>query len=117
MSYVLRTILPTAIVDHVKLYTGEGVWRKNKYINIHRICRDDPRYDMLRKRPRIRQIINDGTTYDSPFRGCAWFKLPNNKFMVITVRQGKSWHNQPSVYGYLWEMHYNNNISTVYLGL
>lgn len=116
MSYVLRSKLPAAIVDHVKLYTGEGYWRKNKYVNIHRIPSDDPRYEMLRCRPKIRQIINEASTPENPLRGAVWFKLSNNNFMMITVRNGTSWSTQTRVHGYLWEMHYNGNVSTVFLG-
>ena len=116
MTYVLRSKLPAVIVDHIKLYTGEGFWRKNKYVNIHRIPSDDPRYEMLRRRPKIRQILNEASTPESPLRGAAWFKLPNNKFMMITVRKGKSWHTNMSIHGCLWEMHYNEQVSTFYIG-
>lgn len=116
MTYVLRSKLPAAIVDHVKLFTGEGIWRKGRYINIHRIPRDDPRYEMLRRQPKIRQILNEASTTDNPLRGAVWFKLPNNKFMMITVRHGKAWYNGGSLYGCLWEMHYNKEVSTIYLG-
>jgi len=60
--------------------------------------------------------LNEASTPETPLRGAVWFKLPNNKFMMITVRHGKAWHTGGSLYGYLWEMHYNKNVSTVYLG-
>jgi len=36
--------------------------------------------------------------------------------MMITVRHGKAWHTGGSLYGCLWEMHYNKRVSTLYLG-
>ena len=57
MTYVLRSKLPVELVDYVKLFTGEGVWRNGKYINIHRIPKLDYRYEMLLSRPKIKQII------------------------------------------------------------
>ena len=116
MSYVLRSILPTYLVDHIKLYTGEGAWRNGKYINIHRIPLNDPRYEMLRKRPKIKQLINEASTPEQPLRGCAWFKTPSNKFMVITVRYGRSWYMTPTRYGHFWEMHYDKTVVESYIG-
>ena len=92
------------------------MWRKGKYVNIYRIPRDDPRYEMLRCRPMIRQVINESSSREYPLRGSVWFKLPNKKFMVITVRNGKSWYSQPSIYGLIWEMHYDGKTCSVYLG-
>lgn len=116
MSYVFRSYLPVSIIDHVKLYTGEGFWRKNKYINVYRIPKDDPRYEMLQARPKIKQLINDASTIGDPLRGAVWFKLPNQKFVVITVRYGRSWGVSPAIYGTFWEMHYNSNYQRYYIG-
>lgn len=116
MTYVLRSKLPSYVVDHIKLFTGEGAWRNGKYINIHRIPSDDPRYEMLRRRPKIKQLCNDSYLPEQSLRGCTWFKTSENKFMVITVRYGRSWHTAPSRYGHFWEMHYDKNVVERYLG-
>lgn len=105
MSYVLRSIIPRECVDIIKEYTGEGCWRNGKYINIHRISRNDFRYKMLLKRPRIRQL-----KYRCPtsFKcGSAWFKLQNGKFMVINVLNGEFWNGLGYESGDLLEIHYN----------
>jgi hypothetical protein len=105
MSYVLRSVLPTECVDIIKEYTGEGCWRNGKYINIHLIPKDDFRYKMLLKRPRIRQLKYN---CPAPFKcGSAWFKLQNGKFMVINVLNGNFWNGVFYEYGDLLEIHYN----------
>ena len=106
MSYVLRSMLPAYIVDHIKLYTGEGIWLNNKFIHIHRIKRDDLRYDMLRRLPKIKQVINAFGSTEHPLRGCAWFKVDGKKHMVITVKYGR-YHNFPYTENYYWEMYYD----------
>ena len=105
MSNVLVTKLPKYIVDHIKLYTGEGCWRNGKYINIHRIPKNDFRYSMLKKRRSIKQI--KANSVDNYFYGCSWFKLENGKFVVINVGYMRSWIENHYVEGYIWEMHYN----------
>jgi len=108
MTHVLRSKLPVALVDHVKLYTGEGVWRNNKYIHIHRIARDDFRYTILKRMPKIKQVMNASDSPDHPKRGCVWFKMSNGKFMVITVRHAYVHITQNrSIKTHVWEMHYN----------
>jgi hypothetical protein len=115
MSYVLRSKLPSTVVDVVKLYTGEGCWRNGKYIHIHRISSDDPRCVMLLKKPRIKQVKNEHN--DHPIKGCAWFKLDNGKFVVINVRYTYVWiGHQTHIRGYVWEMHYNEKQTSIYLG-
>jgi len=105
MTCVLRCVLPAYIVDIIKEYTGEGCWRNGKYINIHRIPRDDSRYQMLQRRPKIRQLKYD--TVGDLKAGSAWFKLPNNKFVVINVLKGRCWINDHYEVGDFWEMRYN----------
>ena len=110
MTHELRKKLPSEIVDIIKLYTGEGCWRNGKYINIHKIPKNDPRYTMLRKRPRIKQLIYDSTEKWS--NGVTWFKLDTGKFVVINVGQMKVWNGTQFERGYFWEMHYNQNKNT-----
>ena len=105
MTSQLITMLPHAIVDHIKLFTGEGCWRNGRYIHIHRIPRDDPRYEMLLRKPKIKQLSNN-FNYDVPKRGTTWFKLPNNKFMVINVQHIIS-ENGIRYDSYVWELYYN----------
>ena len=106
MSYVLRSKLPAYVVDHVKLYTGEGLWRNNKFIHIHRISRNDLRYAMLKRLPKIKQVFNDFYQKDHPLRGCTWFKVDGKKHMVITVKYGR-YHGHLHTENYYWEMFYN----------
>ena len=107
MTSQLITMLPHYIVNHIKLFTGEGWWRNGKYIHIHRIPRNDLRYELLLRRPKIKQIHN-GSVDDGKLIGAAWFKLPTNKFMVIYVIY-KKFINGIFYDGYIWELHYNGN--------
>jgi len=104
MSCVLRIVMPACVVDIIKEYTGEGCWRNGKYIHIHRIPKNDARYQMLKKRPRIKQLSYD--TVGDLKAGCTWFKLPNNKFVVINVLKGRCWINDRYEVGDFWEMNY-----------
>jgi hypothetical protein len=105
MSHVLKIRLGEDIHSIIKLYTGEACWRNGKYIHIHRIPKDDPRYEMLRKKPRIRQIKSCYTL--NSLMGRSWFKLKNGKFMVISVLYSREWGPGNYIEGYFWEMHYN----------
>jgi hypothetical protein len=112
MSFVLRSKLPLDVVNYIKLFTGEAMWYKGRFILIHRIPKSDFRFSLLRTLPKNRQLCNDN--HDHPKRGCAWFKLDNGKFVVITVRYA---HLTPHGYpnGYVWEMHYNEKVTCIYL--
>ena len=113
MAYVLRSVLPCHVIDIIKEFTGDGCWRNGRYINIHRIPNDDPRYQMLRRRPKIRQLNYD--PIGDLKAGCAWFKLPNNKFVVINVLKGRCWINDRYEVGDFWEMRYNGQKIISYL--
>lgn len=108
MTHVLRSVLPAFIVDVIKEFTGEACWRRGKFIHIHRIPRNDFRYIMLLGRPKIKQVNYD--SLGNVKAGCAWFKLPNNKFVVINVIHGEHWVNDRYVKGDIWEMCYNGTI-------
>jgi hypothetical protein len=105
MSNVLIIKLPKYIVDIIKLYTGEGCWRNGKYIHIHRIPKDDCRYKMLLKRPKIKQICYDSSSSEKA--GCVWFKLHTGKFIVINVKYGYYWNGVINIRGTFMEIHYN----------
>lgn len=114
MTHVLRIKLPVEIVDHIKLYTGEGVWRNGKYINIHRIPKDDWRRELLIKRPMIKQVHNG--TFSHPLRGLAWFKLSSGKFMIITSKYSHEWIGGANYYnGFIWEMQYKDEKTIKYI--
>lgn len=84
MTDVLRIKLPTDVVNIVKLYTGETKIRNG--VSISQIKKNDRRYSMLLRRPRIRQLncATRFTSYDR--RGSAWFKNPdNNRHVIISV--------------------------------
>jgi hypothetical protein len=111
MTSQLITKLPHFIVNHIKLFTGEGWWRNGKYIHIHRIPRDDPRYEMLLRRPKIKQLSNN-FNITVPFRGTTWFKLPNNKFMVINVQHVHE-INGMHYNTFVWELYYNEKKTVI----
>jgi hypothetical protein len=112
MTSLLICKLPVEIVDHVKLYTGEGEWRNGRYVNIHRIPNDDSRYTMLKKIPKVRQLILD---FSNKTRiGCVWFKFPNNKFVVINKGSGTFWNGYYHINGCFCEMYYNQERTLQY---
>ena len=110
MTEMLQYWLPKEIVDIIKLYTREGCWRNGKYINIHRIPKNDFRYAMLEKKPKIRLLKYDSS--NSALMGSTWFKLYTGKFVVLNVKEKKF---GASIY-YLWEMHYNQNVTARIVG-
>uniref|UniRef100_A0A6C0JYH8 Uncharacterized protein n=1 Tax=viral metagenome TaxID=1070528 RepID=A0A6C0JYH8_9ZZZZ len=110
MTHVLRIVLPTVVVDIIKEFTGEACWRRGKFIHIHRIPRNDFRYTMLQRRPKIKQVNYDAV--GNVKAGCAWFKLPNNKFVVINVIHGLYWNNGYYIKGDIWNMCYNGTTIT-----
>jgi len=105
MTHVLRIVLPAVVVDIIKEFTGEACWRRGKFIHIHRIPRNDFRYIMLQRRPKIRQLQYDPV--GDLKVGSTWFKLPNKKFIVINVYRGRHWNGDFYIHGDFWEMHYN----------
>uniref|UniRef100_A0A6C0LB12 Uncharacterized protein n=1 Tax=viral metagenome TaxID=1070528 RepID=A0A6C0LB12_9ZZZZ len=97
------------VVNYIKLFTGELIMRNGKYSRIGRIPLSDPRYDLLIKRPRIRQVHNRDLNHNYPLKGSVWFKV-NGKFMVINAGYQYVWvgtHNQE---GYFTEVYYNGNV-------
>jgi hypothetical protein len=105
MTSLLIAKLPEYVVDHVKLFTGEGCWRNGRYLNIHRIPKNDHRYILLKKMPRIKQVV---LTVSNPTRvGSVWYKLNNGKYVVIRTGQGDYWNGHHYVTGNFWEMYYN----------
>ena len=113
MTDCLKVYLSYEIVDIIKLYTGEGIWRNGVYVN--RIPKYDYRYTMLKNRPIIKQIYN--CDFRNKLRGCVWFKLKNGKFIVINVLETYHWaEGKINIHGYFWEMHYNGKTTTIYLG-
>lgn len=109
MSKIIKHLFPTDIHNVIKVFTGEAHWRNGRFV--HCIPKDDPRYNMLKNMPKIKQVPND--TFGFPIRGSVWFKMPNGKFTVITVRKGyvrTHMHHQTHD---LWEMHYNQTRLTL----
>jgi hypothetical protein len=97
-------------VNHIKLFTGELIEKNGKYCRIQKIPKNDPRYEMLRKRPRIRQVYNNDMTRQYPLKGSVWFKI-NGKFMVINVGYQDFWNGTRKVSGQLIELHYNSTVT------
>ena len=114
MTEQLSKKLPNELVDHVKLYTGEAYWtNRGKFQLVYRFSKDDYRYAMLSKRPRLKQILNEN--YNDHLRGCAWFKREDGRFVVINVRY---MHNRSVLgprEGYFWEMYNGDEKTTVFL--
>jgi hypothetical protein len=114
MTEQLSKKLPNELVDHVKLYTGEAYWTNlGKFQLVYRFSKDDYRYAMLSKRPRVKQILNEN--YNDHLRGCAWFKREDGRFVVINVRY---MHNRSVLgprEGYFWEMYNGDEKTTVFL--
>lgn len=113
MSNLLQYKLPKELVDHVKIYTGEGCWRNGKYLNIGRISKNDKRYNVLKKMPKVRQVILSNS---HPTKvGCLWYKYPNNKFIVINKGYGTFWNGYHYVDGYFCETFYDKERKLQYL--
>jgi hypothetical protein len=66
---------------------------------------------MLRKRPRVKQLIYDST--EKWINGSTWFKLKNGKFVVINVGKMKVWNGTRFEHGVFWQMHYNTEQKVV----
>jgi hypothetical protein len=114
MSYVLVSKLPEYVVDYIKLFTGEGCWRNGKYINIHKFLKNDLRYTMLTKMPKVRQLK---LSMSHPTKiGSVWYKYPNNKYVVINKGFGDFWTGHQYNEGYFCEIFYNNERIVYYLG-
>jgi len=105
MSQVLKIKFPADVHNIIKQYTGEACWRNGKFIHIHRIPKTDPRYAMLLKRPRIKQIRNDH--FDAPVKGAVWFKSSSGKFVFIAVRYGYYRTDLGPMTRFVWEMNYD----------
>jgi hypothetical protein len=100
-------IVTPDIMNYIKLFTGELVEKNGKYTRIKKIPKTDCRYEMLRKRPRIRQIHNRDLNHNYPLKGSVWFKV-NGKFMVINVGYQPVWIGNRIQYGDFVKVHYNS---------
>jgi len=100
----MERLLPSVVIDHIKLFTGDGIWHGGKYVTIRKIPKNDPRRFVLSKIPLIKQVPNDNL--QNKRRGLVWFKVNNEKFMVITVRY-TIWHRHMPE-DYYWEMQFSN---------
>jgi hypothetical protein len=112
MAHVFRSVIPSECVDIIKEYTGEACWRNGKFIHIHRFPINDYRYQILRNRPRIKQLKYD--SIGELLVGSAWFKLSNNKFVVINVFRGYHWDGERYINGDFWEMNYKGEKTVIY---
>jgi len=116
MTDLLIEKLPAELVDHIKLFTGEAYWcNKGKFRLVYRIPRNDERYFMLSKRPRVKQVFNDYN--DHRLRGCTWFKREDGRFVVINVRFSHlRIENNFGIEGHFWEMYNGDEKTAVYIG-
>jgi len=99
--------MPNELVDIVKLYTGEGLWRGGKYITIHKISKDDFRYFMLSGRSvpsfEICYFSDSVSTQSEVF-----LKSVNNKKCRIVIRRIQS--KGSSLIFYLFEFYCGNRV-------
>jgi len=114
MSNLLQYWLPKEMVDHIKEYTGEGEWRNGRYINIRHIPKNDGRYTLLAKIPKVRQLK---LSMSHPTKiGSVWYKYPNNKYVVINKGFGDFWTGHHYREGYFCEIFYDNERIVYSLG-
>ena len=107
--------LPFELVDYIKLYTGDAYWRNGKFYNVTKLLKNDSRYAILLKMPKIKQVFNN--YYLKPKRGCVWFKLENGKYITISVLY-KTFHSLHGVInGYFWEFQYNQKCENCFIGI
>jgi hypothetical protein len=72
---------------------------------LNALKKNDYRYNMLKNKPKIKQIHNDYSLDN--LKGIVWFKL-NNKFIVISVRYKMMFiKNNIKIFGYFHEINYN----------
>jgi len=84
MKHVLESKLPSDLIPVLKLFTGEIRERNGKYM--HQLSRNDPRYKLLRKRPRILVLQNKHYDGDKKGYGFTWFKtIDRSKHIIISV--------------------------------
>lgn len=104
-----KHVVTPDVVNIIKLFTGELVERNGKFTRIKKIPKTDCRYEMLRKRPRIRQILNTSDILrEHPLKGSVWFKV-NGKFMVFNVGYQPIWFGDNNLYSECVQIHYNSN--------
>jgi len=102
-------ILPVEIVDVIKLYTGEGCWLNGRFVKINKISKNDSRYNMLKKRPQIKQVSTDcSNRFSDKKQGMVWFKI-NGSFMVISSGNRHVWIDTNLAYfdGHARETYFN----------
>jgi len=83
MTDLLRIVLPMDLIPVIKEFTGEI--RVRNGIPIRRFKSNDRRYVMLRKAPKIKQLVKS-TSYEDEKRSSVWFKtLDKTRHIVISV--------------------------------
>jgi len=101
--------LPPEIIDVIKTYTGEGLWRNGKFVIINKLNKSDNRYKILSKMPKIKQIYNSDREF--PLKGGVWFKSESGKFVVINViNHFRFKFGTTYQYADIWEMYYDKKI-------
>ena len=58
---MIFSLLPEDIFRHILLYSGKIKYRNGKYMN--QICKEDERYKLLRRIPRINPDITNENVY------------------------------------------------------
>jgi hypothetical protein len=101
---------PFELVDYIKLYTGNAMWKNGQFVKITKIPKDDFRYAILKKMPKIKQVHNG--FYGEPKRGAVWFKMENRKFATISVL----YKRVGQIYAFFWEFQYNRTCVNQFIG-
>jgi hypothetical protein len=95
MKHALEPRLPQDVVTVLQLFTGEIKERNGKYMN--QIPKDDARYKLLKRRPKI--ILLSNTHFDERKNsyGFTWFKTKDRtKHITISVYYN-SWLEIPGL--------------------
>lgn len=106
----LTRSLPSEIVDHVKVFTGNVYWKNGKLYNVTKISKEDFRYAILKKMLKIKQVHNG--YFEEKKRGSVWFKMENGKFATISVL----YKRVGQIYAFFWEFQYNGMCVNQYIG-
>ena len=83
MTDLIRIILPADLIPLIKEFTGEI--RVRNGVPIRRLKPNDRRYAILKKAPKIKQLVTS-TKFEDEKRSSVWFKTSDkSRHIVISV--------------------------------
>jgi hypothetical protein len=87
MADIFAHHLPQELVDIIKEFSGEGLWRNGTFISIGRIAKNDPRYAILQSRSLIEQVHTENkVSMRQPVLSRLALINPEGKRIVIRLR-------------------------------